>query len=589
MKALKKILIASLILSMLCAPFTACQKAPAEAEPTEDAAATTEGTGVETPVDPIVLCDASTSYYRIVRPVSSPIEVSDASNAIMEYPGENGARNLTLKWSSDKNAAVEHEILLGYTNRPESLEVLKSIDYDDFAIVSKNGKIVVVAHKAERMAQAAEYLCKNLLQIRTNENGQKEMVYLGDYVFTGSQKYLFNLADGNAMKDYAIVYPKDSANFLKAAETLQSALKETYGVELPIVPDNETERECEILLGKVDRDMMDAYFKTEEQTAMFSYVTAAKGKKLLIASHSDLIAEYMIHSFISKYVSSNYSYQLNLAADTEEIGNSMNFSESTALAEGANLRVMSFNILCELYADNAGIEGRQLPVVAPIFTYMPDILGMQEVSKAWYPELYPLFGDTYEILDQYDNRNYTNMSPLAYNTKTLTVLEHGAKGLEVGGNGHRVMSWGYFERKSDGARFVVINTHWNVGGDDAKTVQQTAQAKEMAEFALMLKNQYNCPIITTGDYNSRMSEVPVQTYVANSGFFDAGTTAKVINRAIKTTHSLFNENTRGEGEAIDHIFASSEVEILYYNVLIDKCLAPSSDHYPIYADIKLNK
>ena len=312
MKALKKILIAGLILSMLCAPFTACRKAPAEAEPTEDAAATTEGTGVETPVDPVVLCDASTSYYRIVRPASSPIEVSDASNAIMEYPGANGAKNLTIKWSSDKSAAVEHEILLGYTNRPESLEVLKSIDYDDFAIVSKNGKIVVVAHKAERMAQAAEYLCKNLLQIRTNENGQKEMVYLGDYVFTGSQKYLFNLADGNAMKDYAIVYPKDSANFLKAAETLQSVLKETYSVELPIVPDSEAERECEILLGKVDRDMVDAYFKTEEQTAMFSYVTAAKGKKLLIASHSDLISEYVIHSFVSKYVSSNYSYQLNL-------------------------------------------------------------------------------------------------------------------------------------------------------------------------------------------------------------------------------------------------------------------------------------
>ena len=32
MKALKKILIAGLILSMLCAPFTACRKAPAEAE-----------------------------------------------------------------------------------------------------------------------------------------------------------------------------------------------------------------------------------------------------------------------------------------------------------------------------------------------------------------------------------------------------------------------------------------------------------------------------------------------------------------------------------------------------------------------------
>ena len=70
---------------------------------------------------------------------------------------------------------------------------------------------------------------------------------------------------------------------------------------------------------------------------------------------------------------------------------------------------------------------------------------------------------------------------------------------------------------------------------------------------------------------------------------DACTYAKVVNRSIKTTHTLFSESNRGEGEAIDHVFASDELEILFYNVLIDKCLAPSSDHYPIYADIKLTK
>ena len=37
------------------------------------------------------------------------------------------------------------------------------------------------------------------------------------------------------------------------------------------------------------------------------------------------------------------------------------------------------------------------------------------------------------------------------------------------------------------------------------------------------------------------------------------------------------------------VFASSDVELLFYNVLIDQCLAPSSDHNPIYVDVKLKK
>ena len=476
MKHLNKILSLIFVAAMLCAPLSACQKQPeAEVQSSEEL---TSGTGEEKPLaEPVVIADTAGCYYRVVRPATNPSAVANASTMIMDYPIANGVKNITVKWSSDKNEAVEHEILIGKTNRPESMEVLSSIEYDDFAIVSKNGKIVVVAHKEERLNQAAEYLCSNLLQIRTNESGKKEMVYLGDYVFTGDQKYMISQANGNKLADYAIVYPKDSEQLQKAAASLQSVLKDAFGVELALVDDTVAERECEILIGKVNREMVNDYFKTDAQGGLFSYVTAVKGKKLLIASQAEMIAEYMINSFAKKHICADYSNYLNLPADMTEEGDSMMFSETTELAEGANLRVMSFNILCELYADNAGIEGRQLPVVAPIFTYMPDVLGMQEVSAAWYPELYPLFGDTYAILDQYDNRNYTNMSPLAYNTQTLTVLEHGAKGLKVGGNGHRVMSWGYFERKSDGARFVVINTHWNVGGDDITSCVEIKEIK----------------------------------------------------------------------------------------------------------------
>ena len=586
MGTLKRILVALLTASMLCAPLVACKKQNVE-EPSEESSDTTfmEEDGMFS--DPIVLSDTKNVYYRIVRPNTTLFPITDAAAKILEYPTNNGARNLKLNWTNDKNEAIDAEILVGYTNRPESLAVLQTLDHDDFAIRMKNGKIVVAAHTPERLTQAAEYLCENLLQIRTNENGQKELVYLGNYTYTGSEQYLFNKE--NELKNYSIVYKKDSAALKKAAETFQKYAKESYGVELPVVDDSTPETACEFLFGDVNRTFAKEYLQKEEAQDPLVYVIAVKEQKMLFGAQTDDLIAFLIENFCKKYITPEYSFLPQLPASLEEIDSAFDFSETTELAEGADLRVMSFNILCERYAENAVIEGRQVPVVAPIFTYMPDVLGMQEVTDAWYPYLYSLFGDTYAIADQKDNSGGTNWSPLAYNTKTLTLLDHGAERLQVGGNGHRVMSWGYFERKSDGARFVVINTHWNVGGDEKKTKDQVAQAKEMAEFALFLKDRFNCPVITTGDYNSRLSEDPIKTYITNSGLLDACQNAKVVNRAIKTTHTLFSEKTRGEGEAIDHIFASSDVELLYYNVLIDKCLAPSSDHYPIYVDIKLNK
>lgn len=586
MNALKRILIALLILSMLCMPLAACKKDGDEAAGTEAPTAEPSGDGGLL-AEPIVLCDAKKSYYRVVRSATSPTVVDDAVTAIMGYPADNGAKNMKLSWGSDKNAAEEAEILVGLTNRPESLAVLQSINHDDFAIRLQNGKIVIAAHTPERIAQAAEYFCKNLLQIRTNSNGQKELVYLGDYTYTGPEQYLFNKQD--ELKNYTIVYKKDSEVLKKSAEVFQKTIKENYGVDLPVVDDTAPETACEFLLGNVNRPLAKKYLEKEEARQPLVCLTVVKEKKLLLGSVQDELIAFMIESFCQKYMSPEYSFLIHLPASLEEIGSAFQFADSTRLAEGANLRVMSFNILCELWNELAVIEGRELPVVAPIFTYKPDILGLQEVSDAWYPMLDALFGDTYVTADKKDGRNYTNFSPLYYNTETMTLLEHGVRPLKVGGNGLRVLSWGYFERKSDGARFVAINTHWNVGGDDQATVEQTAQAREMAEFVLSLKTKYNCPVVTTGDYNSRLSQVPLQTYIEGSGMKDACTYAKVVNRSIKTTHTLFSESTRGAGEAIDHVFASDELEILFYNVLIDKCLAPSSDHYPIYADIKLTK
>ena len=587
MKFLNKLLIAFLILSMLCAPLAACKK---EGDPSNAETPTEESAGEDKPlVEPILLCDTKQSYYRVVRPASSPEPVSDAVTAIMGYPAENGAKNMKLSWGSDKSAATDAEILVGLTNRPESLAVLQTLNHDDFAIRLQNGKIVIAAHTPERITQATEYFCKNLLQIRTGKNGQKELVYLGDYTYTGAPSYLFNKQD--ELKDYAIVYPKGSEALKKTAETFQKRVKENFGIDLPVVDDAASEKVCEFLIGNVNRPLAKEYLEKEEAKQPLVCMTVIKEKKILFGSLTDNLVNFLSENFCKKYMLPQYSFLIQAPASLEEFGNAYHFADSTTLAEGADMRVMSFNILCELFDELAVIEGRQIPVISPILTYKPDILGMQEVSEAWYTELDALFGSMYAFVDRINDKGDYNVNPLVYNTETLTLLEHGVRALPLVGDGsNRTISWGYFERKSDGVRFVAVNTHWNPGSDDEDKSARVAQADAMAAFVKTLKSQYNnCPLITTGDYNSRLSEDPIKTYISKSGLKDACQNAKVVNRSIKTTHTLFSENNRGPGEAIDHVFASDEIELLFYNVLIDKCLAPSSDHYPVYADIKLTK
>lgn len=591
MTALKRFLIALLILSMTCTPLVACQKQAPVTDPEQ-----TEGQPAQTGEialldEPIVLCEKGKSYYRIVRPSASISAVGDAVTMLLDYPSTHAAPGLSLGWGNDKKEPEAAEILIGYTNRPESLEVLNSIAYDDFAIVVKNGKIVVAAHTEERLTQATKFLRDNLLQIRTGESGQKEMVFLGSYHFVGEKQFLFG--KDNSLQSYTIVYKKNSTILKGVAEKFRDMLKASYGVELNVVTDSTEEQAHEILIGDVNRPLAKECFYDTPQSSDYSYTVKVKGTQILIGAKMDRVTEFGFDSICENYMMSAYSPLFNLPVDYCEVKEVVSFSDSAVLTEGANLRVMSFNILCELWDAEADIGRREIPVSAPILTYRPDILGLQEVSGNWHTALMPYIDDVYAVVDAKDGLGHANFCPLLYNTETLTLLEHGVKTLPYAGTGNtsglRVLSWGYFERKSDGARFVAINTHWNAGSEASDNTKRLTQAKDMVSFIETVKSIYNCPIVTTGDYNNRMGQEPYDYYVSKTGFMDAGLNAKVINRSIKTTHGGLYKHSVTEGYAIDHVFASEEFEILYYNALCDKALAGASDHYPVYADLKLTK
>ena len=583
MKLFQRSFFLLLTLLLVFSSLTACQRAGKE-EPTQAEQSSVE----EQRSTSIVLSDKSSARYTVVRPSDSTDLLLEWMQAVMEYPAQHQKESLNLPWTTDKSEDRGSEILLGYTNRPESREVMESIGYDDFAIVTKGDKIVVAAHREERLQQAVTYLCENLLKIESDENGNSSFVYLGDYSFVSQERGFFFNAQ-NKLADYSIIYRQDSAVLKGAAEELQARIKEYCGIEIKVASDSSPETSQEIVLGRTNRALSQKYFAKETGAYSFASVIVAEDQKLLIGSATDETTVLAVQRFAEEYIQSEYSYTFNLDAEIDLLDTGYSFSESPELAEDAEMRIMSFNILCELWDSKAkDVESRMKIVLATLLTYSPEVVGLQEVSDKCYQSLNPLFEGTYAFVDTKTEKGKTNFSPLAYNVEKVTLLEHGVKTLASGNNPSlRVISWGYFERKSDGERFFVANTHWDL---TAMPESRTKQAIEMGDFAVAMKEKYNCPVITVGDYNTQSHQEQFQTYLDHSKLSDAGLTAKVINRNFKSTHKLFEDPVPAPDTlAIDHIFYSSDIEALYYNMLIDKTVIDASDHFPVYADIRFKK
>ena len=543
--------------------------------------------GVEPLEVPLVLCNTKESFITVTRPVTSQDAITNLVQTLLEAPKTLGAGRLQLKWSTDRTDPKGSEILIGNTNRPETKEVLASIGLDDYAIVRRGEHIVVAAHSASRLAEAVEFLCSNLLRIGKDSNSEPVLLYVGDYTFV-SEKQNFLFTESNPLSAYSIVYKSSSQALTQAAQTLQSALQETYGVTLPLVDDSATEVEREILIGNVNRPLAKEHFSGKDAADALSSVLVSDGKKLLIGSITDTMTRSAVNNFCEDYIADLFSNTLILESDIQIVGTAHHFTEAVERTEGSDLRIMSFNVLCELWDAKAkDVESRMTIVMATLLAYSPEVVGLQEMSDKCYQSLTPLFEGNYAFVDTKTERGLTNFSPLAYNVDKVTLLEHGVQTLASGNNPKlRVISWGYFERKSDGARFIVANTHWDL---TSMPESRTKQAIEMGDFMVEMRAKYNCPAITVGDYNTQDYQEQFQTYLDHSQLLDAGLTAQVINRNYRSTHGLFEEPTETPDiKAIDHVFYSSDVEALFYNMLVDKILLDASDHFPVYADLKLN-
>lgn len=240
------------------------------------------------------------------------------------------------------------------------------------------------------------------------------------------------------------------------------------------------------------------------------------------------------------------------------------------------------------------VDKRKERVRELLLTYLPDVIGMQEVSN-WHSFLESdsaLTGAGYKLLRCQKGQKIS----IYYNSNKLTTLDTGSIyltedpenlecSIEWKSDGNpRLAHFVRFRINATGETFVAVNTH--IGFENATL--QTNQTRVVGEYCEQLADKYGDPVICTGDFNSAYGSVHYKTYV-DLGLMD-------------DTRFLATESSEGSGSfngfgsaslanyAIDQVMVSKE-DWTVYTYKVDYTMFGKhlyySDHYAVVATMIL--
>ena len=250
--------------------------------------------------------------------------------------------------------------------------------------------------------------------------------------------------------------------------------------------------------------------------------------------------------------------------------------------DDTHIRLMTYNIL----ADSIGFEGipaehRADGVCKIINGILPDVCGFQETSRKWFACIYN--NTNYKFIHPIRSAIFSTMTTLAYNPEAVNLIAFGEQVFKNGSSSPlRRMVWGVFRHKKTDKIFAVVNTHFSLSGSSFSdnTVPLT-QALEMITLCKDLKNLFNCPVFSLGDFNAHRStkNTPSPIYdILVTAFRNTSTLAKTVSHG---------ENTNKKTLFIDHIFSFGDVTVINHSTLSQNNFKKLSDHYPIFCDISI--
>ncbi|MBR5771675.1 MAG: endonuclease/exonuclease/phosphatase family protein [Clostridia bacterium] len=250
------------------------------------------------------------------------------------------------------------------------------------------------------------------------------------------------------------------------------------------------------------------------------------------------------------------------------------------------IRVMSFNVRCTDVGGNPAIN-RRLIVLEEILKAAPDSLGLQEATPQWMTWLGTL--EDYGIVGEgRDGGKLGEHCPVLYNKTKYKLIDSDTFWLSetpdkvsFGWDAacRRVCTWALLENINTGLRYVHVNSHFDNAG--IKAVPE--EAKQIAKF---IKDKFsNIPVVFTADMNTQRDSEAYRIMTAQLS--DARETAPDC-KSFGTYHDAKPEEHTDD--IIDYILYSESVTPLIYRTVTDGIDGRFvSDHFPIYADVKIEQ
>jgi endonuclease/exonuclease/phosphatase family metal-dependent hydrolase len=293
-------------------------------------------------------------------------------------------------------------------------------------------------------------------------------------------------------------------------------------------------------------------------------------------------------------------YRVRLKDVPQVRGARMLLSPSDADA-AKDVRVVSFNIRYGTADDGANSwDLRRERVGAAMLGWDADIIGMQEVVAAqadWVRELLPTH--TFHGVGRTDGARQGEFAPILFRTQRFELEAAGHFWLSptpevVGSKGwdaalERMASWVRLVDRTTQARVLVINTHFDHRGAEARAQSLAlvrVRANELAKGAA---------VIITGDFNTSADAAPAPVLFGGA---DGGIALYDTFRRVYPTRDMDEATFSGwntppakaltiAGARIDWIVASEAFETI--SAEIDRRTPGGrliSDHYPVRARLR---
>lgn len=568
---------------LAAASLASCGDTPAPADTT---AVTTEAvtTPAPEPASLDLVKDGKTAF-TVIRAEAAEDEdtIGNLQKIMNNFEKHTGVRiGIGTDWvkKGTEPNAESYEILVGTTNHPESAQALEGLKYRDYAVKMIGNKIVINGYTAETRMKAVNHFVNEILS-RAESGKDFAFTEADNYVYTGKYSLETVTFGGNDLSQYTITVPADASYPAEDfARRLQTVIASRSGFYLPIAEKAE---------GKT------IAVTTGSDTAKWN-VSLTDGMLTCSADGMwgyDLMYDALHEVFYDAINSLEIKNGWSVTGDITKSGDE---EITRSLTRDGDIRIMYHNIWSIGDALN-----RDDMEAALFLAYMPDALGMQEVNeKMRKSDLFKLLAHEYtEVPAKATNKSGNNYVPIVYRAERLELIDYGWHLYDdKAGDQSKSVTWAVFRDKATGKQFGMANTHFYWTSDDKGKAARLIDAAEIAQVVANAQAKYPVPFIIGGDLNCRTSSEP-QINLMKGGWKNAHNTATGYRSNTKGHHAyapldpltnLYSNGPLPSGNydtAIDHIYiCGAGLEVRVFNTLLHRYSLDSSDHCPIYVDVK---